>query len=117
MERRLESEASSTMEMLNRSVAVALAATLERDLESRRRVNSMLDGFARVQKQAHLDLREYIPEAAGYARVVVHQHRPKIMLGGGTGLLNFSRENIEAAIAAGERDAAAHDCVENECIL
>jgi hypothetical protein len=39
MEQRLGGEASNTMEMLNRSVAVALSATLERDLESRRRIN------------------------------------------------------------------------------
>jgi hypothetical protein len=49
--------------------------------------------------------------------VVVHQHRPKKVLGGSTGLLNFSRENIEAAIAAGEQDASRHDCAENGCIL
>jgi len=49
--------------------------------------------------------------------VVVHQYRPKTMLGGSTGLLDFSRQNIEAAIAAGERDAQQHNCKENECIL
>src|SRR5207237_9276693 len=117
VEQRLEGEAPNTMEMLNRSVAVALSATLERDLESRRRINSMLDGFTRAWSQTNVDMREYIPEAAGYQRVVVHQHRPQMMLGGPMGLLNFSRENIEAAIAAGERDAAHHDCKENGCIV
>ena len=97
VEQRLEGEAANTMEMLNRSVAVALSATLERDLESRRRINSMLDGFTRAWSQTNVDMREYIPEAAGYQRVVVHQHRPKTMLGGPMGLLNFSRENIEAS--------------------
>ena len=116
-ERRMEGEASNTLEMLNRSVAVALAATLERDLDSRRRINALLDGFTRAQSQAHVDMRDYIPEAKGYTRVVVHQYRPKTMLGGSTGLLDFSRQNIEAAIAAGERDAQQHNCKENECIL
>jgi predicted acylesterase/phospholipase RssA len=117
IEQRLGGEASNTMEMLNRTVAVALSATLERDLESRRRINSMLDGFSRAQRQTNIDMRQHIPEAAEYKRVVVHQHRPKTVLGGSGGLLNFSRENIEAAISAGESDAAQHNCVENGCIL
>jgi predicted acylesterase/phospholipase RssA len=114
---KLEGEAPNTLEMLNRSVAVALAATLERDLDSRRRINAMLDGFDRARSATNIDMRDHIPEAAGYRRVVVHQYRPKRVLGGSRGLLNFSRESIEAAIAEGERDAAAHNCAENGCIL
>jgi predicted acylesterase/phospholipase RssA len=116
-EQKVGGEASNTLEMLNRSVAVALSATLERDLDSRRRINAMLDGFDRAKSETGMDMRAFIPEAAGYKRVVVHQHRPKTMLGGSTGLLNFSRENIEAAIAAGERDASQHNCAESGCIL
>jgi NTE family protein len=116
-EQRPGGEPSNTLEMLNRSVGVALAATLERDLDSRRRINSLLDGFERARGETNIDMRQYIPEAAGYQRVVVHQHRPRTLLGGSTGLLNFSRENIEAAIAAGERDAARHNCAESGCIL
>jgi NTE family protein len=116
-EQRLEAEASNTMEALNRSLAIALSATLERDLESRRRINAMLDGFARAHGQTNIDMRQFIPEAAAYQRVVVHQYRPKTVLGGPRGLLDFSRPKIEAAIAAGERDAMHHDCAENGCIL
>jgi hypothetical protein len=47
----------------------------------------------------------------------VHRYRPKTLLGGNAGLLNFSRENIEAYIAAGELDASQHDCAGSECIL
>jgi predicted acylesterase/phospholipase RssA len=113
----LTGEAPNTMEMLNRTVAVALAATLERDLDSRRRINAMLDAFERARKATNIDMRSHIPEAANYTRVVVHQYRPKQVLGGRTGLLDFSRGNIEAAIAAGERDAAQHDCAASGCIL
>ena len=110
-------DASNTLDVLNRSIAVALAATLERDLDSRRRVNAMLDGFSRARSQTNLDMLDYIPEAKGYTRVVVHQYRPKTMLGGSKGFLDFSRQNIEAAIAAGERNAAQHDCAASGCIL
>ena len=116
-EAKASDEAPSALAMMNRSVAVALAATLERDLDSRRRINALLDGFDRAKEKTKVDMRDYIPEAAGYRRVVVHQHRPKTMLGGATGLLDFSRENIETAIAAGERDAAQHNCSESGCIL
>ena len=110
-------EDSNTMEMLNRTIAVALSATLERDLDSRRRVNAMLDGFERARQATGIDVRAHIPEVAGQVRVVVHQYRPKELLGGQRGLMDFSRQNIEAAIAAGYRDAVAHDCAANGCIL
>jgi NTE family protein len=97
-------EAPNTREALNRSMAVALAATLKRDLDSRRRANQAIDAKG--------------PGAAGGARrVVVHQYRPRQVLGGTTGLLDFSRENIKNSIAAGERDTLAHNCSESGCIL
>jgi NTE family protein len=95
LEQRQQGEAPNALETMNRSIAVALAATLEKDLETRRRANA----------------------SHGANRVVVHQYRPKTLLGGNTGLLNFARENIQSFIAAGERDASQHDCAASECIL
>jgi NTE family protein len=113
----LEQEDPNTMEMLNRTVAVALSATLERDLESRRRTNQMLDAFETVRHQTNIDVSRYLNGSARSSRVVVHQYRPQTVLGGKRGLLNFSRENIEAAIAAGQHDAAQHNCAASGCIL
>jgi NTE family protein len=87
--------APNALETLTRSVAIALAATLEKDLDNRRRLNA----------------------ENGAQRVVVHRYRPKTVLGGNAGLLNFSRENVQAYIAAGELDASQHDCAGSECIL
>jgi predicted acylesterase/phospholipase RssA len=109
----LDGEEPSTREMLNRTVAVALLATLERDLDNRRRTNQLLDAFAR----AGTEPGKFLPAGEGYRRVVVHQYRPARPLGGMTRLLDFSRKNIEEAIATGERDAARHDCAESGCIL
>ncbi len=117
VEPRLEGEYSSTREMLNRVVAVALSATLERDLDSRRRTNAMLAAFNQVRERTGVDMAAALPDPQGQRRVVVHQYRPKQVLGGKTGYLNFSRENIAAAIDAGERDATRHDCAESGCIL
>ena len=113
----LEQEASSTREMLNRTIAVALGATLERDLESRRRINEAMEALARLQKDTGRDTSAYLNPDAGYRHVIVHQYRPRRVLGGKTGLLDFSREGIEASIAEGERDAERHDCAESGCIL
>jgi len=113
VERPLQDEEPSTREMLNRTIALALSAAVERDLDNRRRVNEVLDALRR----AGSDAERYLNPAAGYRRVVVHQYRPRVALGGRTGILNFTREQVEKAIATGESDAMAHDCAENGCIL
>lgn len=110
-------EDSGAMEMLNRTIAVALSATLERDLEGRRRTNRVLDAFDRIKTAKGVDVKPFLDDAANYRRVVVHQYRPKHVLGGKRGFLDFSRETVESSIAAGSRDAAHHDCIESRCIL
>lgn len=117
VENRMPDEEPNTMEMLNRTIAVALSATLERDLDSRRRVNQLLEAFDRVQNKTSVDVKPFLADPQNYRRVVVHQYRPKQALGGKTGFLDFSRKAVEACIAAGERDAAEHNCVESGCIL
>ncbi len=116
-ENRMPDGDSSTMEMLNRTVAVALSATLERDLEGRRRTNRLAASFDRFRAEKGVDVRAFVDEGQSYRRVVVHQYRPTHVLGGRAGFLDFSREAVEASIAAGSRDAAHHNCIESECIL
>jgi predicted acylesterase/phospholipase RssA len=111
---RRSGEAPSAMEAVNRSITLAIGASFERDLDSRRRINAMLDGFDRAKTKTGVDMRDHIPEAAGHRRVVVHQFRPKQVVGG---FLDFSRSNIESAITLGERDASQHNCAEAGCIL
>jgi NTE family protein len=109
-------EAPSTREALNRTLQVALSATLERDLESRARVNMMLDLFGKIKTGTGVDVEGYL-QPGQFRRVQVHQYRPSKPVGGKAGLMDFTRPAIEAAIAAGERDAAAHNCAESGCIL
>jgi NTE family protein len=108
-----DSEEPSTREMLNRTIGLALAAAVDRDLDGRRRVNEVLD----LLQRSGSDASKYLNPAAGYRRVVVHQYRPRVPVGGKKGLLNFTREQVEKAIAAGESDARGHDCAESGCIL
>jgi predicted acylesterase/phospholipase RssA len=109
----VENEQPTTREMLQGTLALALKAAVERDLASRRRINEVLDALTRG---GH-DPGALLNPAAGYRRVIVHQYRPKQPVGGRGGLLNFTREQVEKAIAAGEGDAFRHDCTESECIL
>lgn len=113
----LEQEETSTQDALNRTVAVALAATLDRDLDSRRRINFVLDALERVERETGVSKKPFEAALGGYRRVIVHQYRPRAVLGGTEGLLAFTRENIQRAIAAGEQDASRHDCAESGCIL
>ena len=55
--------------------------------------------------------------AAAGRKVAVHHYRPRVPVGGAKGVLDFTREQVEKAIAAGESDALAHDCAQNGCIL
>ncbi|MEX2264661.1 MAG: patatin-like phospholipase family protein [Bryobacteraceae bacterium] len=116
-ERRLEGEDPNTRAMLNRTIALALSAALEGDLERQRQANEIARTFDRVRRETNIDVASYLNETERYRRVTVHQYRPTETLGGKKGLLSFSRENIERAIAAGERDASRHDCAENGCIV
>jgi len=106
-------EPASALDAVNRSITVALASAMERDLDARRRINALAGGFERMKQATGADPREYLPDPGQYRRVVVHQFRPKRVLGGRASFLNFSRENIEAAIAEGERDAANYDLSES----
>ncbi len=117
VENRTPDEESSAMEMLNRTVAVALSATVERDLDGRRRTNRILDTFDRVKAAKGVDVKPFLEDAQNYRRVTVHQYRPKDPLGGKRGYLDFSRDSVETYIAAGARDAVHHNCAESGCIL
>jgi NTE family protein len=108
-----QEEEPSTRAMLSHTIALALSAAVERDLDNRRRVNEVLDALRR----AGSDAAKYLNPSAGYRRVVVHQYRPRVPLGGRGGVLDFTRAQVEKAIAAGESDAMAHDCSESGCIL
>jgi hypothetical protein len=49
--------------------------------------------------------------------IAVHQYRPRVPYEGEKGVLDFTREQIEKAIAAGESDALSHDCAASGCTL
>jgi len=113
-ERRNDGGAEPTIkQMLQHTLGLALGAAVERDLDNRRRVNEVLAALAK----SGLDSSSLLNPAAGYRRVVVHQYRPAVRPGGYRDVLDFRRDAVKETIAAGERDALAHDCEESGCIL
>jgi NTE family protein len=52
-----------------------------------------------------------------YRPLTIHTYRPQQDLGGVLGLLDFGAQNIDDLIEQGWRDALAHDCEKELCVL
>ncbi len=100
------SPVNSTLDTLERSLATAVAAGVSSELE-RVRLGNRLAG---VVRRVHSD--EF------YREVTVHRYHPsKEVLGGVTGILDFSLAHIDALIGNGEEIAEKHDCERDGCIV
>lgn len=58
-----------------------------------------------------------LPSQRSLRLITVHRYHPQEDLFGPLGLLNFDRDRIEGLIERGFRDAVAHDCAEEKCVL
>lgn len=122
-------ERQSTLGALQRTLAIAMAGIMDRDVAAAQRINHGLDLYERYR-------RGEIPRDAGelfqvieqvesrlrssqrpYHRLTIHRYRPHELLGGALGLLEFRRDHAERLIEQGYRDAAHHDCADCECVV
>ena len=95
----------NTMDTTERLMVLMMAVIINRDIASARRINEML-------------ARNLEPRGERKMRPVkIHRYRPGKDLGGIYGLLEFSRDRIEALIDEGCSDTAEHDCAACECVL
>jgi hypothetical protein len=69
--------------------------------------------FIRVASQIKSRLDGGVP----YRKLTIHQYRPRNLLGGTLGLLDFRSNVISGLVDRGFRDAIEHDCQANDCIL
>jgi len=92
---------SSTIDSMSRYIVASFAATMRRDLEVAAKVN-------RKVREGKAD--------AEHRPITVHLYHPNQNMGGALGMLDFHRGRVEALVAAGYRDAVAHDCGTNGCI-
>lgn len=125
----------TTLGTLQRTVAIAMAANFNRDVETARRINRGLAVVGRTARggradwnaNADADAEDLVESAdeivqrrrqgGAYRPLAIHRYHPRDILGGAVDLLNFERDNLAALIERGRADAIAHDCAESGCVL
>jgi hypothetical protein len=121
----------STLDTMDRLLAIMLATKTNEDIDTAAWVNDGLAVIERVERGETLtnaDLAAFI-RAAGqiekqlrrgtpYKKLTIHRYHPRENLGGGIlGLLNFGRDRVAALIERGFNDALRHDCDGSQCLL
>lgn len=116
------SRMQGTLEALDRSLAIALANIANRDIDNAhsinqgiaaRRTHKVHNPEIIIKTESRLDQHE----SNRYRELTIHRYHPKEDLGGGLGVLNFSRDAIERLIDKGYEDTLRHDCVRSGCVL
>jgi NTE family protein len=120
----------NTMGMFERSLAIAFAARTNQDIENARWINEGL-ALARSKRapESHSPrekkattrtaarIRSRIEADRPHHELTIHRYHPKKDLGGGTGILDFSRDAIRKLIDHGYHETMRHDCAESGCVL
>jgi NTE family protein len=120
----------NTMGMFERSLAIAFAARTNQDIENARWINEGL-ALARGHRtrESHTPREEKAANrTAGRIRsradtnrphheLTIHRYHPRRDLGGGTGILDFSRDAIRKLIDHGYQETIRHDCAKSGCVL
>ncbi len=124
-------EVPSTLDTIHRLYVIMVADNFKSNLQAARYLALNLRQLrARSPEDEALDLRELAevnplvsslllgkkPEEP-ISAPEIHVYRPDSDLGGALGLLDFRLETVDGLIAQGFRDAAAHDCEKEGCVL
>jgi predicted acylesterase/phospholipase RssA len=121
---------SSTVNTFYRLMAVSLAGAANRDIEIAARLNDGIEILERAQRGeylAGLPMQALVLAMGGlanrpnpnipYRRLTVHRHQLGEDFGNFLQWLDFDRDRLAGLIEQGTRDAIAHDCVANGCVL
>lgn len=122
-------ETQTTLNTMQRMLYIAWAATIERDIRDAERINQTIDlwlraraaggatavGAAAFGRTAEI-LRD-LDRGRRLRRISIHRYRPRRVLGGVLGMLNFAADQTRELIARGFADAVAHDCEREGCVL
>jgi hypothetical protein len=117
----------TTLGTLQRTIAITMAASFNRDIETARHINQGLaivrggapggrggmDSLVRAADPILQHERQHDP----YHQLTIHRYHPRDLLGGAADLLNFRRDNLETLIQRGYADATTHDCADAGCVL
>ncbi len=124
----------STFAMFDRSLAITFAARTNADIENARWIN---EGLSLARSGRRITGRHILPvnirPSTRTARPQFaprgrqdrpHRHfdrstatTPRGDLGGGTGILDFSRDAIQKLIDHGYQETIRHDCAKSGCVL
>lgn len=118
----------TTLGTFQRTLAIAMAGIMRRDVEAARRINRGLDLYRRWREGELPDdageLHQVVEQVASrlrsdraYRKLTIHCYRPRELLGGPLGILRFERGFVGELIERGYRDALHHDCLEAGCVL
>lgn len=107
---------SSTIQTVGRMFTISFAATINRDLEIARRINSGIANAAAAARREVMARPE--PLHAGNPRhkpLHIHLYHPQDDWGGALGMLDFRRDRVQRLVERGFRDAVEHDCASAGC--
>ncbi len=121
-------ERETTLGTFQRTLAIAMAGIMQRDIETARRINrgmALHRGYRKGEPpedagelhQAVEQVDSGMRSGRDYRMLTIHRYRPRELLGGPLGILRFERGFIRELIERGYRDALRHDCAEAGCVL
>jgi NTE family protein len=126
-----ESHIENTLDIFSRVYTAMLASNIAEDIESARWVNDGIEVMERVDAGEDVD-SDVMRQFARVARVIysrlcqdhrmpkkltIHRYYPAEYIGDVFGMLNFDSSAINGMIEEGYRDACAHNCKANNCLI
>lgn len=120
---------NSTLSTLQRTLAISFAGIFDRDIKDAERINQAIERWERgAAGGAGLpgggkatgriaEIWEELSQGRKLRKVAIHRYRPRGLLGGFLGMLDFKAEQTKALIDRGYEDTVAHDCSEAGCVL
>lgn len=116
----------SSTATLQRTMAIAFAGIMNRDIENARRINRGLvlleqarSGFQEAGGDEVRDFARVAERIAmgGLRQIEIHRYHPSDLLGSALGVLSFGADESRALIERGFHDAIHHDCRTSGCVL
>lgn len=119
----------TTLSSIQRTLAISWAGVIQRDIENLETTNRAIDlwerakgrgGPAAVSAGSLGRISEVFGELeAGrrLRRIAIHRYRPREILGGALGMLDFSPAHTRLLVERGFADVVAHDCATAGCVL
>lgn len=123
------SDLETTLNTLQRTLAITFAGIVKRDIEDAKRINKAIELWESGVRSGDLtatgardvgriaDVFQRLESGRRLRKISIHQYRPRTLLGGALGMLNFSADQSRDLIERGYRETVDHDCARNGCVV